>query len=77
MFITTIAFTMFLALFYFGEGENDNFFNYVFIGRGYSPTLLVFIFIFKIATSIAGLGLSAYMIFLAERFSKIKNAKYV
>jgi hypothetical protein len=77
MFITTIAFTWFLALFYFGEDENENFFNYVFIGKSFSPSLLMIIFILKICTSLAGLGLSAYMVFLGERFIKLKNAQYV
>lgn len=77
MFITTIAFTWFLALFYFGEDENENFFNYIFIGKTYSPTFLAMIFIFKICTSLAGLALSAYMIFLAERFTKLKNTQYL
>lgn len=77
MFITTIAFTWFLAMFYFGEGGTANFFDYMFVGKSIPPKLLVLIFILKISTCIAGLGLSAYMVFLSDRFSKLKNSQYV
>ena len=77
MFITTIAFTWFLSLFYFGENETTNFFDYIFVGKSIPPKLLVVIFILKISTCIAGLGLSAYMVFLADRFSKLKRSQYV
>jgi hypothetical protein len=77
MFITTIAFTWFLAMFYFGEAISANFFDYNFVGKSIPPKLLVLIFILKISTCIAGLGLSAYMVFLSDRFSKLRNSKYV
>jgi hypothetical protein len=77
MFITTIAFTWFLAMFYFGEASSANFFDYNFVGKSIPPKLLVLIFILKISTCIAGLGLSAYMVFLSDRFSKLRNSKYV
>jgi len=77
MFITTIAFTWFLAMFYFGEGDAVNFFDYMFVGKSVPPKLLVLIFILKISTCIAGLGLSAYMVFLSDQFSKLKNSQYV
>jgi hypothetical protein len=77
MFITTIAFTWFLSMFYFGEGDTANFFDYMFVGKSIPPKLLVLIFILKISTCIAGLGLSAYMVFLSDRFSKLKNSQYV
>ena len=77
MFITTIVFTWFLAMFYFGENETINFFDYMFVGKSIPPKLLVIIFILKISTCIAGLGLSAYMVFLSDRFSKLKNSQYV
>jgi len=77
MFITTIAFTWFLAMFYFGDDRATNFFDYNFIGRSLPPKLLVLIFILKISTCIAGLGLSAYMVFLSDRFSKLKRSQYV
>lgn len=77
MFITTIAFTWFLSMFYFGESKTANFFDYTFVGKSIPPKLLVLIFILKISTCIAGLGLSAYMVFLSDRFSKLRNSKYV
>jgi hypothetical protein len=77
MFITTIAFTWFLALFYFGENENANFFDYVFVGKIFSPRTLMIIFILKICVCLAGLGLSGYMVFLGERFTKLKNTQYI
>lgn len=77
MFITTIAFTWFLALFYFGEGENVNFFDYTFIGKSISPKLLVALFILKICVCGAGLGLSAYMVFLGNDFLKLRRSQYV
>ena len=77
MFITTIVFTWFLALFYFGEGENVNFFDYVFIGKLISPKVLFTFFILKICVCGAGLGLSAYMVFLANQFLKLRRSHYV
>lgn len=77
MFITTIAFIWFLVMFYFGEGGAVNFFNYMFVGKSIPPKLLVLIFILKISICIAGLGLSAYMVFLSDQFSKLKNSQYV
>uniref|UniRef100_A0A6C0D5Q2 Uncharacterized protein n=1 Tax=viral metagenome TaxID=1070528 RepID=A0A6C0D5Q2_9ZZZZ len=77
MFITTIAFTWFLALFYFGESHNTIFFDYIFIGKIIPPRMLMIIFILKICLCGAGLGLSGYMVFLSDRFSKLKNSKYV
>jgi len=77
MFITTIAFTWFLALFYFGESHNTNFFDYIFVGKIIPPRMLMIIFILKICICGAGLGLSGYMVFLANKFSKLKNSKYV
>lgn len=77
MFITTIAFTWFLALFYFGESHNTNFFDFIFVGKIIPPKMLVIIFILKICVCGAGLGLSGYMVFLANKFSKLKNSKYV
>jgi hypothetical protein len=77
MFITTIAFTWFLALFYFGESHNTNFFDFIFVGKTFPPKILMIIFILKICVCGAGLGLSGYMVFLANKFSKLKNSKYV
>jgi len=77
MFITTIAFTWFLVMFYFGEAGSDNFFDYNFVGKPLPPKLLMLIFILKISTCIAGLGLSAYMVFLSDRFSKLRRSQYV
>lgn len=77
MFIATIAFTWFLAMFYFGEADYDNFFDYNFVGKPLPPKLLMLIFILKISTCIAGLGLSAYMVFLSDRFSKLRRSQYV
>jgi hypothetical protein len=77
MFITTIAFTWFLTLFYFGEGDTVNFFDYIFIGKSISPKLLVLFFILKICVCVAGLGLSAYMVFLADKFLKLRRSQYV
>jgi hypothetical protein len=77
MFITTIAFTWFLAMFYFGEAGSANFFDYNFVGKPLPPKLLMLIFILKISTCIAGLGLSAYMVFLSDRFSKLRRSQYV
>jgi hypothetical protein len=77
MFIATIAFTWFLAMFYFGDSETANFFDYTFVGKSIPPKLLVVIFILKISTCIAGLGLSAYMVFLSDQFSKLKRSQYV
>jgi len=77
MFITTIAFTWFLALFYFGESHNTNFFDYIFVGKIIPPRMLIIIFILKICICGAGLGLSGYMVFLSDRFSKLKNSQYV
>jgi len=77
MFITTIAFTWFLAMFYFGEDGSANFFDYNFVGKPLPPKLLMLIFILKISTCIAGLGLSAYMVFLSDRFSKLRRSQYV
>ena len=77
MFITTIAFTWFLALFYFGESHNTNFFNFIFVGKIIPPKMLVIIFILKICVCGAGLGLSGYMVYLANKFSKLKNSQYV
>lgn len=77
MFIVTIAFTWFLALFYFGENENTNFFDYIFMGKSIPPRVLMILFILKICVCLAGLGLSAYMMFLGERFTKLKNTLYV
>jgi hypothetical protein len=77
MFITTIAFTWFLALFYFGESHNTNFFDYIFVGKIIPPRMLMIIFILKICVCGAGLGLSGYMVFLSDRFSKLKNSKYI
>lgn len=77
MFITTIAFTWFLVMFYFGEAGSDNFFDYNFVGKPLPPKLLMLIFILKISTCIAGVGLSAYMVFLSDRFSKLRRSQYV
>jgi hypothetical protein len=77
MFITTIAFTWFLSLFYFGESHNTNFFDFIFVGKIFPPKILMIIFILKICVCGAGLGLSGYMVFLANKFSKLKNSKYV
>jgi lysylphosphatidylglycerol synthetase-like protein (DUF2156 family) len=77
MFIATIAFTWFLAMFYFGDSETANFFDYTFVGKSIPPKLLVLIFILKISTCIAGLGLSAYMVYLSDEFSKLKRSQYV
>lgn len=77
MFITTIAFTWFLSMFYFGEADSTNFFDYVFVGKSMPPRLLILIFVLKICTCIAGLGLSGYMVFLSDQFSKLKRSQYV
>jgi hypothetical protein len=77
MFITTIVFTWFLALFYFGEGPDVNFFDYIFIGKSIHPKLLIAIFAVKICVCIAGLGLSAYMVFLANNFLKLRRSQYI
>jgi hypothetical protein len=77
MFITTIVFTWVLALFYFGEGPDVNFFNYIFIGKSMYPKLSMAFLIVKICICIAGLGLSAYMVFLANNFLKLRRSQYM
>ena len=73
MFICTIVFIGILALFYFIESPGEPFLNTVFIGKEYSPKILIAITLFKIALIGTSLGLSSYMVYLGTEFSKLKR----
>jgi hypothetical protein len=75
MFICTIVFVWILAGYYFVEDENANFFNYIVIGQKASPTLMILKLFLKIALSGCALGLSAYMVFLANKLSRLKRSQ--
>jgi len=75
MFICTIVFVWVLAMYYFVEGESVEYFSFVFIGQNASPGMLVAKFFMKIALSITSLGLSGYMVYLANKLSKLRRSQ--
>ena len=75
MFICTIVFVWVLAMYYFVEGESVEYFSFVFIGQNASPSMLVTKFLMKIALSITSLGLSGYMVYLANKLSKLRRSQ--
>jgi hypothetical protein len=75
MFICTIVFVWVLAIYYFVEGEGVEYFSFVFIGQNASPGMLVAKFLMKISLSITSLGLSGYMVYLANKLSKLRRSQ--
>lgn len=75
MFICTIVFVWVLAMYYFVEDESVEYFSFVFIGQNASPSMLVTKFLMKIALSITSLGLSGYMVYLANKLSKLRRSQ--
>lgn len=75
MFICTIVFVWVLAMYYFVEGESVEYFSFVFIGQNASPGMLVAKFLMKISLSITSLGLSGYMVYLANKLSKLRRSQ--
>lgn len=75
MLICTIVFVWVLAIYYFIEGENVEFFSFVFIGQNTSPFRLIVKFLAKVALCITSLGLSGYMVYLANKLSKLRRSQ--
>ncbi len=75
MFICTIVFVWFLAMYYFVEGENVEYFSFAFVGQNASPAMLITKFVMKISLCITGLGLSGYMVYLANKLSKLRRSQ--
>jgi len=75
MLICTIVFVWVLAIYYFVEGENVEFFSFVFIGQNVSPLRLMVRFLAKISLCITSLGLSGYMVYLANKLSKLRRSQ--
>jgi len=75
MFICTIVFVWVLAMYYFVEGENVEYFSFAFIGQNVSPAMLMTKFLMKISLCITSLGLSSYMVYLADKLSKLRRSQ--
>jgi len=75
MFICTIVFVWVLAMYYFVEGENVDYFSFAFVGQNASPAMLMTKFLMKISLCITSLGLSGYMVYLANKLSKLRRSQ--
>ncbi len=73
MFICTIVFVWVLVFFYFSGDMSRMYFDYVFIGQSTSPEILMVKLFLKVVLSIAGLGMSGYMVYLGNNLSKLKR----
>lgn len=73
LWIATIVMLWVLFAFYFIESSTTPFYNYIFIGQEMSPLFLFAGFFIKVAFSLASLGISGYMVYLAKIFSDIKS----
>lgn len=76
-FISTVVFLWVLTSFYFIEPNDTDFFSFQFINRNMivndssveiNPFLVFLSFIIKISTSVAGLSLSGFMVYLSTKF---------
>ena len=62
-----------LFTFYFIEPVSRPFYDYKFIGQELSPIFMFLGFAIKIVFSLASLGISGYMVYLAKTFADIKS----
>ena len=70
--ILTISMLWVLFAFYFMEQPETPFYNYQFVGQEISPLFMFMGFVIKIVFSLASLGMSGYMVYLAKLFSDSK-----
>ena len=73
LWIATIIMLWVLFVFYFIEPISQPFFDYQFIGRELSPIFVFAGFVIKVVFSLASLGISGYMVYLAKMFSDVKS----
>lgn len=73
LWIVTIIMIWVLFAFYFIEPVSQPFFDYKFIGQKISPLFLFGGFLIKVIFSLASLGMSGYMVYLAKIFSDVKS----
>jgi hypothetical protein len=73
LWLATIILLWVLFAFYFIEPISQPFFDYNFIGREINPLFMFTGFFIKVASSLASLGISGYMIYLAKLFSDVKS----
>lgn len=73
LWIVTIIMLWVLFAFYFIEPVSQPFFDYKFIGQEISPLFMFGGFLIKVIFSLASLGMSGYMVYLAKIFSDVKS----
>jgi hypothetical protein len=62
-----------LSAFYFIEPVTRPFFDYNFIGQEINSLFMFVGFFIKVVLSLASLGMSGYMVYLAKLFSDVKS----
>jgi hypothetical protein len=73
LWIATIIMLWVLSAFYFIEPVTRQFFDYNFIGQEINPLFMFIGFFIKVVLSLASLGMSGYMVYLAKLFSDVKS----
>jgi hypothetical protein len=71
--IATIVMLWILSIFYFVEPPELSFFSYEFIDKEIGPLFMLIGFLIKVVSAMASLGISSYMIFLANSFLGAKS----
>jgi hypothetical protein len=73
LWIATIIMLWVLSAFYFIEPVTRPFFDYNFIGQEINSLFMFVGFFIKVVLSLASLGMSGYMVYLAKLFSDVKS----
>ena len=73
MFIISIIFSGVLLWFYFSEPSDRPYIDYQFTGAGIDPKTMITKFALKLILIPINMSLSAYMVYSADQFTKLRN----